>query len=69
MQGRRKCFTLYLHQILDFHQIYHSKTQLVSILILSRSYHITGVSKTNQIFETTRTSHNGVVDEYLMDAH
>ena len=52
-----------------FIQIYHSKTQLVSILILLRIRHITGASKTNQTFETTRKFHNGVDDEYLMDAH
>ena len=52
-----------------FIQIYHSKTQLVSIIISSRIRNITGASKTNQTFETTRKSHNGVDDEYLMDAH
>ena len=49
--------------------LYNSKTQLVSLLILSRIRHITGASKTNQTFETTRKSHNGVDDEYLMDDH
>ena len=52
-----------------FIQIYHSKKQLVSIIILSRIRNITGASRTNQTFETTRKSHNGVDDEYLMDAH
>ena len=49
--------------------LYHSKTQLVSILIILRIRHITGASKTKQTFDTTRKSHNGVDDEYLMDAH
>ena len=52
-----------------FIQIYHSKKQLVSIIILSRIRNITGASRTNQTFDTTRKSHNGVDDEYLMDAH